>query len=803
MAILPVGIGSAEEGGYQIERSLRFNSADSAYLNRTPASAGNLDAWTFSAWVKRSKIGISTTIFSAQSDTNNWMYIGFLSGDTLTWQQADSGSVTMTLTTSQLFRDVGSWYHIVCKYDSAQATAADRQEIYINGIKVTAFGTATRLGLNVDSRINRNIAHQIGRYISAANYFNGYMTEINFIDGSTPATTTRVVNGVTQTILTEFGEFNEDTGVWQPIEYTGTYGTNGFYLNFSDNSGTTSTTLGKDQAGSNNWTPNNFSVTAGAGNDSLVDSPTNYGTDTGVGGEVRGNYATWNPLASPTSAPTNGNLEVVNSSGTKKVTIAFPLSGKWYWEQLAGSNSIIGICNADAPTSTSVFYLNSRTAAYYNNGTLYRTPEGNTGSWGATYTSGDIVAGAIDFDASPPTLKFYKNGVQQGSTLNLTTGIQYTIATGIGGVGVETLNCGQRPFAYTAPSGFKALCTQNLPEPTIVDGGEYFDVDVYTGIAGTYTKSGLDFQPDFIWGKARNAAAAHRLVDAVRGGTLKLTTSSTDAENTDVAPYTFTSDGYSIPGGVNHNNSNGTTYVAWLWKANGAGVSNTDGSITSTVSANTTSGISICTYTGTGANATVGHGLGVAPSMIILKPRNSADNWPVWHSSFAVNEYVYLNLTVAKTSLSTFMNSTLPSSTVISLGTWANTNTNAQTMVAYCFAAIPGSFSAMGSYLGNGSADGPFVFLNFRPAWIMIKNVEQAGGQWFIYDDARETYNPNNSSLFAESLQAETANNSALDIDFLSNGWKIRNTGSGFNNSGIKYIYMAFAENPFKYSLAR
>ncbi len=210
-------------------------------------------------------------------------------------------------------------------------------------------------------------------------------------------------------------------------------------------------------------------------------------------------------------------------------------------------------------------------------------------------------------------------------------------------------------------------------------------------------------------------------------------------------------------------------------------------SIASTVRANTTSGFSIVTYTGTGANATVGHGLGVAPSMIILKPRNSADNWPVWHSSFAVNEYVYLNLTNAKTSLSTFMNGTLPSSTVISLGTWANTNTNTQTMVAYCFAAVA-SYSSFGSYVGNGSTDGPFVYTGMRPRFIMIKSSSNSATDWYIWDAVRNTFNVAGDTLRPNLSNAETTGN---NIDILSNGFKLREVSASYNQSSYTYIYAA------------
>ena len=284
---------AASTGGYQISRSLRFNSADSAYLNRTPASAGSRTTWTWSGWVKRSTIGSSvySTLLGALSGSNNFEMR--FNGDTLDIYDSVSG-VTWRLTTTQVFRDPSAWYHIVFNYNSTQATSSNRLALYVNGVQVTAFSTATYPSQNNLSIFNSAIPQAIGAALTG-DYSNGYMTEINFIDGQalTPSS---------------FGETNAQTGVWQPKAYSGSYGTNGFYLNFSDNSNTTAATLGKDYSGNgNNWTPNNFSVTAGAGNDSLVDSPTSYGTDTGVGGTVRGNYCTLNPISTAGGTFTNGN----------------------------------------------------------------------------------------------------------------------------------------------------------------------------------------------------------------------------------------------------------------------------------------------------------------------------------------------------------------------------------------------------------------------------------------------------------------------------------------------------------------
>jgi hypothetical protein len=258
------------------------------------------------------------------------------------------------------------------------------------------------------------------------------------------------------------------------------------------------------------------------------------------------------------------------------------------------------------------------------------------------------------------------------------------------------------------------------------------------------------------------------------------------------------SDGFTLPGGNNRYSDTGYTYVAWNWKANGAGSSNTAGTITSTVSANTTSGFSIVTYTGNGTlNATIGHGLGVAPSMVIIKNRVGTNNWDIYHISNGAQKYMDFT-TAAVGSLSTIFPTT-PTSSVVYLGTTGGQNTNATNYVAYCFAPVAG-YSAFGSYTGNGSTDGPFVYTGFRPAFVLHKCSSLAGDGWLLYDTVRQTYNVVGAYLQPNLSNAE-GNTTVLDI--LSNGFKLRSTFSSTNSNGATYIYAAFAESPFKYSLAR
>lgn len=769
-------------GGYQIQRSLRFNSADSAYLNRTLTTPTDNKKFTLSMWVKKTSNGGDNWIVSVNAST------GILfRDDTILYVNA-SGNAT----TSAVFRDNSAWYHLVFVFDSANATANDRMIIYVNNVR-QALGTNTTPSLNATGSMNSAVPHWIGTYTASSAYLNGYMTEVNFIDGQalTPSS---------------FGETNAQTGVWQPKAYSGSYGTNGFYLNFSDNSNTTAATLGKDYSGNgNNWTPNNFSVTAGSGNDSLVDSPTSYGTDTGVGGEVRGNYCTMNPLDKGAGVTlTNGNLNYAVSNGavdSVRGTIGVA-SGKWYWEcQTTGTDQeVFGIANASASTNTYV----GGDANGWGFGTSGNKYNNNTAtSYGSSCTSSDVVGVAFDADAG--SLVFYKNGSSLGTAFSgLTTGVTYFPAGGSNNSS-GVINFGQRPFAYTAPSGYKALCTQNLPTPTVgattaTQAGKYFNPVLYTGTGASLSVTGVGFQPDLVWGKSRSAATNNNLYDAVRGTGKILVSNNTDAE-VDVGSLglsAFNSDGFSLGAGSTLNNS-GSTYVAWNWKANGSGSTNTAGSITSTVSANTTSGFSIATFTSQASGtATVGHGLGVAPSMVIVKGRNVAYEWYTYHVSLGASAYVSLSNLAASASSTTLWNATSPTSSVFSLGTaWTGSNT----FVAYCFAEVAG-YSKFGSYTGNGSTDGPFVYCGFRPAYVMFKRTDVAN-DWVINDATRSAYNQTINVLYANDSAAENTTGAGNSIDILSNGFKLRQTNNGSNASGGTYIFMAFASAPQKFALAR
>jgi hypothetical protein len=777
-------------GGYDINNSLRFRASASASLSRTP-SATNQKTWTWSGWVKRGAIA-DGGIFGAGTSGTNYFNIRFQSE--VISVVSENPSLAIELRTTPVYRDPSAWYHIVLAVDTTQATAANRAKLYVNGVQVTAFTTATYPTLNLDMVVNSAVVHYNGRIANSAIYFDGYMAEVNFVDGQalTPSS---------------FGETDTTTGSWKPKAYTGTYGTNGFYLKFSDIATTSGSNagLGKDFSGNANyWTTNNISVTAGTTYDAMLDVPTNTSATVA-------NYATWNPLERTAATYSEANLKVVSTSSAAPYnmtsTIQFPTTGKWYCEVegiKGASNPAIGMGN-NIPSDQFALY---RTTGAYINGNISGIASSGTP---ATWTTGDIIG--IAYDASAGTLSFYKNGTLQsgGFTSIPATGyfvaVRADSASGDGGY----LNCGQRPFAYTPPTGFVRLNTFNLPDSTIKKGNTVMDATLWTGTGGARTiTNAAGFRPDWVWVKRRSSADDHYSYDSVRGANLNLVPNSTVAE-ANVTTYgsggigAATSTGFTIVAGTtNADNLNGSgiTYVGWQWQAGqGTTSSNTSGSITSTVSVNATAGFSVLTWTGNGsAGATIGHSLGVAPKWIIVKRRNSSgDDWLHYHTSLGATKSIAFDTAAAITS-STRWNNTEPSSTLITLGTSTGVNGSGATYVAYCWAEIAG-FSKFGSYTGNGSADGPFVYLGFIPKYVMIKRTNTTGS-WLILDSARETYNPEDYALYANLADTESFL-SAGGLDFVSNGFKLRGTDSNINASGSTMIYAAFAENPFKNSNAR
>lgn len=800
-------IGASGQGGYFLTKSLRFRSSASAYLNRTPASASNQTTWTWSGWVKRGVLGSFNSLWSA--NTAGRASIGFYTDDTF-YYDVQPSATRWSWKTTAVFRDPSAWYHVVFVCNTTNATAANRMQVYINGVLQT-FGTdITSSGYitqNTSLNWNSTDIHNISRRADGGSYYDGYMTEINFIDGQalTPSS---------------FGETSTSTGVWIPKKYTGTYGTNGFYLPFTDVATTSGSNagLGKDFSGNGNyWTTNNISVTSGSTYDSMKDVPTLTDTDTA-------NYCVLNPLNQISASVSSANLNLARLSppGWADITGTISVSsGKWYWEStmisgLGGTeNAHVGILK-DGFSLPSIGGYNAGSYAYADNGN--KITNSSSSAYGASFTNGDVIGVALDLDAG--TLVFYKNGVSQGTAFSSLSGSFFPEFSG-SSTPVQAANFGQRPFTYTPPTGFKALNTFNLPTPTIgatasSQANKYFDALLYTGNGSASQRTDISWanmQPDMVWIKNRSSANNHVLHDDVRGTNAALQPNLTNATD---SPVGFGTDGFGFDGVGNQlriftsdgrYNTNGNAYVTWGWKGSGAaGVTNTAGSITSTVSANTTAGFSIVTYTGNGSSgATVGHGLGVAPRMIIIKRRSSpVRDWRVYHASIGNTGALSLNLTDATDTNIGYWNNTSPTSSLFTLGNTGDVNTNALNYVAYCFAEVAG-YSRFGSYTGNGSADGTFVYTGFRPRYVTIKNATTGSTNWFTYDSARNTFNLTNAVLLPNNSIAELTSDGggAFGFDFLSNGFKIRSTRGDNNNNGDTFIYMAFAEVPQKFSLAR
>ena len=761
------------DDGYQISRSVRLRSSASAYFNRTPGSAGNRQTWTWSGWVKAGAISVARALFSAGADGSNYTSIDWRSDDRIQLYSNSAGIVVGSIVWDPMrFRDPSAWYHIVVTCDTTNATQTDRFRFYVNGVRFTTIsgtgGENTWPTQNANTNINNTVAHSVGRKQHGANeYLDGYLTEVNFIDGQalTPSS---------------FGETDVLTGVWKPKKYTGTYGTNGFFLNFSDNSSNTATTIGKDYSGNgNNWTPNNISVTAGSTYDSMLDVPTLWAD----GGNGRGNYCVANPLdKGANSVAANGNLDISSNNGTRqgiKGTLGVS-TGKWYFEytKTTAASASVGVASAETAFAADSNVGSSATSwGYLTTGS--KLNNNSSSAYGATWTTNDVIGVAFDMDAG--TITFYKNNSSQGQAFSGLTGTVFPMGYN-GSATADIFNFGQRPFAYTPPTGFKALNTQNLPEPTIKKGNAYFDATLYTGngTSQSIVNSGA-MQPDLVWAKQRSSTQWHRLIDAVRGTNKVLYSNDTSAEFTDSTQLTaFNSNGFSV-GSEAGWNANAATYVGWQWKE-GA-----------------TQGFDIVTYTGNGvAGRTISHSLGVTPAMTIVKDRSNGTNgWPVWHRAYAGTQTLYLEST---TALLTRDRVTAVSSTTFTVGSHTEVNNNGNTYVAYLFSEVAG-FSRFGSYTGNGSADGPFVFCGFRPRWVMIKRTDTTGN-WAIHDTARSTFNQIGDYLLANASDAEVGG-SVLAIDALSNGFKVRVTQANENASGGTYIFMAMAEHPFKLSLAR
>ena len=773
---------------YVIERSLRFNKPDNPYSERSMGYPTTSGIWTLSCWIKRTNISTETTIFSAR-DGNNAVQLYFPSDDRLRFYD-DAGR---DMYTNAKLRDPGAWYHIVV------TRTRTVNSIYINGV----LDNSTTFSSSYNSIANKhNCKHSLGRlyYVnSSATDFHGdfYLADPHFIDGQALAPT-------------NFGETDDD-GVWQPIEFSGTYGSNGWHYTFENNSNTTN--LGLDSSGNGrNTTLYNISVAAGAGNDSLRDSPTSPSgqTDSGAGGTVKGNYPTWNSIDHVGIAFAEGNLQATVSGGGSNGAYGSMgvRSGKYYWEitpiTIVDSGMMLGVGDLDQAINDRTWTDPHGWAYHSNNGNLYNNTSNS--SFGSSYSAGDVIGFAVNMDNG--TVTVYKNGSSQGTITGLSGKcIAPYIGTNSSYNGQKAvINFGQRAFTHSAPTGYKCLCSSNLPNPAVADGSTAFDATLWTGNGSTQTISGLGFSPDLVWYKCRSSSSnKHGMFDIVRGASKQLYPASTNAEATYSGVSAFNSNGFNL-GNDNGGNQSSQTYVGWAWDAGSSTVSNTDGSITSQVRANQTSGFSIVTWSGNSTTtATVGHGLSVKPSMILLKSLNASQDWGVYHK-VNVKKLLQLNHAYNLWNSAADYWYDVPTTSVFYPD---NTNgdhyqnATGKNYVAYCFAPVDG-FSAFGTYIGNSSSIGPFAYTGFRPKFVMIKATGPGYvgyGNWVMHDTTRSTYNESKRNLYAN---ANHQDDTTYHLDILSNGFKIRSAFyDGHNGNNIKYVFAAFAEHPLKSARAR
>ena len=760
-----------------IDKSVVINhNTAQARLGRTPGSNGSGTTLSFSCWVKR---GLTGGTIRQILISNNYSSVGealeFTTGDQLYYYciKSSPGSYDWSYQTSRTFEDTSKWYHIMVVRDTTDSTQADRVKIYVDGERVTTWAsTPTQSGSNKTGYWNQTDFENTLGNTNNASYVRGlgYLAEVNMVDG---------------TVLTPdtFGQTDTSTGRWIPKTLSGiTYGSQGYRLTFANTAGLT---IGDDTSGNTN----DFTVTNLDGNDVTTDSPTQ-------------NHATLHNVIKNTYIQTSeGNLKAAQTGGSQGNVIAsnMPLSsGKYYCEvtiTVAGPTLfLIGVGNEsdyrdhytqDNPLSKiEGAYIRSDTGQGYT--AIGDVGTYSPGTYGSSFTTSNVIGFAIDADKG--AVWFSKDGNWMNSATAseiANSDVSKALRFGIKGPLVPlqythngtTLdyNFGQKTFAYTPPTGYKSMQQDNLPETG-------------KGITG------------LTWIKDRDNTYSHGLRDSSRGRHKDLFSNLTQAEvtNTD-GVQKFLKGGIEIEDLLGLNKS-GSSIVSWNWVANGGTTSaNTDGSgatIASTIQANQTAGFSIVRYTGDGGNAArkVAHGLSQAPDWILLKFVDTTAHWSIYHKSLGNTKRLKFTTDTPQTD-STLWNDTSPTSTVFSVGSSYN-QSSAYDYIAYCWHSIPG-FSKFGSYEGNANSSGPFINLGFKPAWLMIKNIDRSV-DWIIIDSKRDPFNDGVSKLLKPNVADAESEANNQGIDLLSNGFKIKQSSSNaFNANDETHVYMAFAEHPF------
>jgi hypothetical protein len=814
---------------HEISQSCRFEDGDSPYL--TKSVTHNRKTFTISFWAKRGNIK-RVFAYGVYISGNEVAVIEFDdSNHNLSFYDYSSG-YRMRLTTNAVLRDTAAWYHTVFAVDTTQSTASDRVKIYINGSQVTSFLHSTYPSQSLDLLFGAGNTTRIGTEgTNNREHFDGYLAEFHLIDGL-------------QLTPSSFGQFK--SGIWTPADTSGlTYGSGGVRLQFQDSSA-----LGDDTSGNGN----DFTASGLGADDQVIDSPTN-------------NFSVLKIAGTPAESGavlSQGNLKCESTAGTSArnmersftSTLLLKAGFKWYVEHYVTDTDFTFGLSPEQSGKIQHDSNNSRYCVVYNTGGAVMNFQSFTGVFGnddnsVVVSTGDVVGMLVDMTVTPPKVTWSLNGQwgngsaanQSNPTSFITLSSDFTstdtdhpgdlvvwVGSIAGGQATSSiLNFGQDStfagsisagnntdansrgdFKYAVPSDALALCTANLPDPGIDPAGgesptDYFDTILYTGDGSSSREiDGLSFQPDWIWFKQRSGSADnHRLHDVVRGNTKHLSSDEGYAEGTESNTLlSFDNDGFTI-GNAGQINENSQTFVAWNWKAGGSASSNSNGSITSSVSVSQESGFSVVGYTGTGSNGTVGHGLGVVPQLIIIKCRTlDSTDWVVYHEDIGNAKALHLNSNGTGTSGSGFFNNTSPTSTVFSISTDNRVNQSASdTYIAYCFANVDG-YQKIGSFKGNGNDDGPLINVGFRPAWVMVKRTDSTNN-WFIFDSVRAPSNRNDAAFAFLRANLSNAEASNVKFEFNSTAFKPRDASAGFNADGGTYVYLAFAEQPFKFANAR
>jgi len=856
-----MGAGDQPSTGFfseTIDNSIRLvgnsSSASGARLTQTFSTVDSSTDFTLNFWIKRNErdnpvnSSYAQNIFNFRSGTsgtvlNDIAFAGntYTAGDQILI--TDTNSANPILATSNMLRDFSAWYNIHIMADMNNGTASERLKIFING---------TEASYAVDNRSSYTTlaglaagAWTIGDYYGTSYCIGSTIARWAFVDNSTLA-------------ATYFGEFSE--GIWIPKALTGiTWGSAGHLLDFAG-TGTSqdSSGIGADTSGQNNhWALNNIAAT-----DRLPDTPTNNFATLNPLAEDNINIKSGAVLSEGNLVTAAAGFGSNSPWGGGQSTIAIPTDQKIYCEMLcsnAAGNLWFGGVSIPALDSNSTGVSNTGQISIYNRSVMINGVENDYGSSAGlggfgvgNLASGDILQIAVD--GATGKVWFGRNGTYFGAPIGHQSGAGSTgdpvagtneigtitntynkpLFIVVGGnsatvhvnFGADSSFAGQKTsgsanavdangngdFFYTPPTDYVCLSTESISDPTIgpnssTKADENFNTVLYTG-DGTNGQAitGVGHQPDFLWIKSRSGTAYHEIHDSVRGAGKRLFPNDTAAESDVGTVSSFDSDGFTVSrnSAYDGTNENNVSFVAWNWKAGGTAVSNSEGSLTCNVSANTDAGFSIVTWTATNDSGTLGHGLDSAPEMIIAKPLGSGTSWYIMHTPDGVvpaNEVLTLDTGNAKFNPGVnHFNDTYPTATVFSYGGYLGDDLSNDDKVAYCFHSVEG-YSKVGSYEGNANADGTFIYLGFRPRWLMFKDVSSTNIEWNIYYDEASPFNVMNDYIAAASNAAESTNVSTRALDFVSNGFKLRDAYA--QNYSANYVYIAFAQTPVKYANAR